>query len=936
MEVTTALGVAAAAVQFVQFTGDIISKSRELYASVDGSLVAQNELDTISKSLSKLCTGFRAFSKKPTYGLTDPEKQLSSLCKDCVRVADELDRMISKLRVEGPKNRKWKSFRQALASVWSEKDIEQLSLRLGRYREQIDTTLLFTLRQKMDRIENVQSMSSADVSKQLLGVITENRRWQEDLIETMHKKEWRTNDGQGLSDFSALLSTYTVEQRRDFFEADILRRLKFQTMNDRHERIPTAYQDTFQWVFQPRTETPTFDSYIEWLRGNEPIYWITGKPGAGKSTLMKYLFTEERTRSYHDEWCPDMQSIIAGFYFWNSGTDLQMSQEGLLKTLLFQILGSHRSLIPLAFADSWRNYELWGGDPYEWRWQELTKAFKGLLTSREHTFLLFIDGLDEFNGDHSQLSAFINDLSEYDTVKLCVASRPWLVFEEAFNNRPRLKVEALTKADIVNYVSEKLRSSERFKVLERLEPSDADFLIHEVTEKAHGVFLWVTLVVRSLLDGLRDGDTMKDLCTRLSILPSDLEDLFQKILDQLDTFYFKQASILFQLMNAAEPKPLTLLCFSFAEDGFDTAMQADTVPMPIDERLSRAETTRRRLSSRSKGLLEPTPTDFSPETAQVQYLHRSVKDFLARDDIWERITSGADPNFNPHVTLCGTYLLHIKKTGSFHHGNSDQMGSFWHAVRGCVNHACEAEEALGVRQIHFLDKMNSAAIKAVNLQVIGRKKTKFWTNSQVSSLKTTQCCETWYHNNTSSSTFFDYAFCHGLYNYVEAKACQRSFRINREIRRCTLLTIAVQRKDVRMIDLLFSHKASPNAVGACGMSAWHQLLQMLDTSYTSNTEWWHGLVLTFLRHGADISARVNSTSAPTIIETAFGGWNFEAMMDILAEMNVKCAKNRVKFKPGAGIHVDCVIEGTLYDPVPQATISFLKLSPTSSRSNSFA
>lgn len=159
--------------------------------------------------------------------------------------------------------------------------------------------------------------------------------------------------------------------------------------------------------------------------------------------------------------------------------------------------------------------------------------------------------------------------------------------------------------------------NQRFRDLELHELSDAQLLIDEVTGKAHGVFLWVYLVVSSLQEGLRDGDTMQDLLARIASLPSDLEALFRKILDRLETSYFAQASVLFQLMAAAAPRPLSVLSFAFAEDGFDKAMVAEIKPPNRGQLNSKAESIRRRLNSRSKGLLEATPMRQSPERAHV-------------------------------------------------------------------------------------------------------------------------------------------------------------------------------------------------------------------------------------------------------------------------------------------------------------------------------
>ena len=80
----------------------------------------------------------------------------------------------------------------------------------------------------------------------------------------------------------------------------------------------------------------------------------------------------------------------------------------------------------------------------------LLEAFKLLvleITKSKRMFLL-IDGLDEFKGDHSEqlmLVEFLyNLLSLTPNIKMCVSSREWNVFADAFNARPSLRLEDLT------------------------------------------------------------------------------------------------------------------------------------------------------------------------------------------------------------------------------------------------------------------------------------------------------------------------------------------------------------------------------------------------------------------------------------------------------------------------------------------------------------
>jgi hypothetical protein len=466
-------------------------------------------------------------------------------------------------------------------------------------------------------------------------------------------------------------------------------------MGDRYEHIEDAYRKTFEWAFLgkdtvdpvPNLTTEKLEScgrdgftraehctkdlsnvpgehtrwskFSHWLCGNEGMYWITGKPGSGKSTLMKYLYNEEQTLKFLHEWAGDYPLVTAGFFFWNSGTAMQMSKMGLGQALLHESINGQADLVPALFPDRWRSYELFGGDVHPWSWGELSQALEILISDTSKRYCFFIDGLDEFDGECSELANFTLEMSARPNVKLCVASRPWLVFEDAFQRRPSLRLEDLTANDIQLFTSEKLRGSSMFSYLERLQPDEAKSLIAEVTGKASGVFLWVRLVIASLLEGLRDGDTIADLHGRLLLLPSDLEQLFLKILNSLNPTYFEQASKLFQCVRVAQTPP-SLLTLSFAEDGLDAAIAAGRKALSFEESTFRAELMRRRLSSRCKGLLEAPADKDQSVIAKVQYLHRTVKDFLNSAKIWGHITSGTPASYDPDLMLCGAFLLEVK------------------------------------------------------------------------------------------------------------------------------------------------------------------------------------------------------------------------------------------------------------------------------------
>jgi hypothetical protein len=905
----TALGLASNIVQLITFASGLVAKGRDIYQSTDGTLVEHLELEAITKSLEDLSLEV-ALPDTVSPNLTKVERQLQQLCDGCRKATKELLDVIQKLKAQGP-HKRWASFRQALNSIWKEDEIQGLSVRLERYRRQIDTTLLLSLRETLQSTRTVPGQPYKPASQQVLGSVGESNKWQADFIDELQQQGWQVHSENAIGLFSSRLLAGAKEEREQLARLRILERLRFTSMKDRYEKIEEAHQKTFDWTLQEHRDQAVsipvtangggscddridlagqqspkkirkWDSFTQWLQSQQSLYWITGKPGSGKSTLMKYLYNDPRTLENLELWTRDNQITMAGFFFWNSGSSMQMSKMGLLQTLLYEALKGDPSSIPQLFRDRWRSYDLFGIDLHPWSWEELVLGFKLLISNNSRRFLFFIDGLDEFDGDTAELTQFVLEiLSSRPNVKLCVASRPWLVFEDAFRRQPSLRLEDLTDGDIKLYVSEVLGENELFANLQRIKPQEAERLVIEVTGKSSGVFLWVRLVVLSLLEGLQDGDSIADLQNRLLLLPPDLEDLFQKILNRLNPFYFRQASRIFQLVRAAS-EPLTLLSLSFAEEGFEQCMSAPIKAALKGEVRFRTETMRRRLNSRCKGLLEaPTVEELGPE-ATVQYLHRTVKDFLARPDIWEYMLSGTQNSFDPDLTLSGAFLLCVKSTRP----SAKSFDVFFYPFISCIKYSLRIEAKARDAHISILNELLRAASVALH--------PSSWQDDGLSTYAwpAHRCMETeqrsidedslWWRdfrrseemktfeeisvNNTDY--FFVYAFTYPLYSYVQYKL-SKGQSLNTKIGKNSLLTLAVMQGDLKMLQLLFDSGANPNnSEQGYNWTPWHQVLSL---AIGSNK--WAEIVKIFLDHGADPSAACEGKTAKAIIKERFQTWD---------------------------------------------------------------
>ena len=118
----------------------------------------------------------------------------------------------------------------------------------------------------------------------------------------------------------------------------LLDSLCFEEIYCREERIVDAHKGTLEWIFDESNQAVgPWDNLVQWLKCGKGTYWISGKAGAGKSTLMSFLTQDERTMTLLKIWGGDSDVLIPKFFSWNAGTTMEKSIEGLLRSLLWQI-----------------------------------------------------------------------------------------------------------------------------------------------------------------------------------------------------------------------------------------------------------------------------------------------------------------------------------------------------------------------------------------------------------------------------------------------------------------------------------------------------------------------------------------------------------------------------------------------------------------------
>lgn len=678
MEALEAISLASNILQFVELGAKVVKGSREIYQSANGTTKEFEHLGQTCQIISKLSAGLVP-SRSPEE-LSDPsitsgerpikaEIDLAFLALRCKEAADKLYQELESLRLNGSRGRA-ASFRQSIKNLWARSNVKDLQKTVESCRKDLMMCLTIVTAERHNSafMRFLTTLKGANLN--LIPGHLEKPQWLLHAVKTVHKQAELSSRAQENAGSTALLKSL-LDVLADSATVDecwaqhrVVESLAFDYQNSRRESIPESHAETFKWILaegHPRIK------FFEWLLRGEGIYWVSGKPGSGKSTLMKFLGDRPEVREAVSYWAGDKKCVFASYYFWAAGTRLQKSLEGLLRTLLFDIFVHDPGLIRTGVPSRWKcllGKNTLGGNAIRslsdseknipaWTVPEMLSVLEKLSVQEETEirFCLFIDGLDEFHGDHSELVQTIQALSKGINLKICVSSRPWNVFEDTLglDRTKRLYIHELTGSDIRRYTKAKLNSIPQWKE-EASKDERYGKLISFITAKAQGVFLWVVLVVRSIQEGVSNGDSIQLLEKRLRELPTELEPFFRKILDSVPKVYHMHMALYFRLAMEAI-RPFSVLLYYF----LDQCIESDDHSLLLDgatpllrnaDLHKRHLIMRRRLNARCKGLLLPSgqgpkgtimydldhsqngENEYRPEYWTVGFIHRTVHDFL--------------------------------------------------------------------------------------------------------------------------------------------------------------------------------------------------------------------------------------------------------------------------------------------------------------------
>ena len=221
------------------------------------------------------------------------------------------------------------------------------------------------------------------------------------------------------------------------------------------------------------------------------------------------------------------QAIVASFFYSRREGELHTNHSNMLRSILYEVLHQNETFF-FHFQPFYRKTR-----QGQWSYDFLKKV---LLSFKEHPanerLFLIVDAMDESNNNERRdvihLLHQLCDTIKHSIVKVFIASRPIAELSQCCANiKNIIKLQDSNKSDILRFTESFLKE---LMLPIQLYNDTKDYIIRN----AQGVFVWVHLVQKELLNYHATGYRNKDIRLFLRSLPTELDGFYQRMLRELE------------------------------------------------------------------------------------------------------------------------------------------------------------------------------------------------------------------------------------------------------------------------------------------------------------------------------------------------------------------------------------------------------------------
>jgi ankyrin repeat domain-containing protein 50 len=387
---------------------------------------------------------------------------------------------------------------------------------------------------------------------------------------------------------------------------DCIRSLYLADYATRLDEIQAREPGTCEWILNHRNFHKWADS------DSSALLWLSGNPGCGKTVISSFLIESFRKQS----------NVTVVYFICDNRHEHFRTKESVLRSLLHQLFVSNPFLVRHALPH-FKSMK----DSMATSAATLWAIFKDIVKDDDFPVVYCIlDALDECEDDSrkwilgtvGQLFSVnegsdLQSFSAAGAFKMLVTSRPWEDIEFGFRPTSSIRLKTEHEDRINHDINIFIKKQVNSLAQRRGYSAKVQSIIKEtLSERASGMFLWVSLIVRDL-----EGIPTSRVQSRLDALPRTLYELYERILVKVNPSAADRVRhILMWTVTAIRPFSLEELAIAceFQESSESSRMNMDELVQSIKGDI---------------GLCGPI---LNIRKGRVNLIHQSAKDFLLREN----------------------------------------------------------------------------------------------------------------------------------------------------------------------------------------------------------------------------------------------------------------------------------------------------------------